>query len=56
MFTATAFNSTELNSTSETKSCWSHATVEPAKHTSSTMFEMGLSAGNDENCKDTPHL
>ena len=25
MFTATAFNSTELNSTSETKSCWSRA-------------------------------
>ena len=38
-----AFNSTELNSTSESKSCWSRATVEPAKHGSSTTFETGLS-------------
>ena len=42
MFTATAFNSTELNSASETKSCSSRATVEPAKHGSSTTFETGL--------------
>ena len=32
----------ELNLTSETKSCWIHATVEPAKHCSSTTFEKGL--------------
>ena len=33
---------TELNSTSETKSCQSRAKVEPAQHGSSTTFETGL--------------
>ena len=37
----TAINSTELNLTSETKPCDSHATVEPAWHGSGMTFEMG---------------
>ena len=41
-FSGTAINSTELNSTSEIKPCYRRATVEPARHGSSTTFETGL--------------